>query len=104
MNFITIRPVPMPTMEVYRAAIAAHLDAVVQARGYDSIYTAASYRDDPINPDYAAEGAAAFHFRTEVWTYANAEMKKVELGQRAQPTVDEFLCELPAIAWPPIKR
>ncbi len=32
--------------------------------------------------------------------YADTELEKVEAGQRAVPTVAEFLTELPEIVWP----
>src|SRR5437868_5729914 len=72
-------PLPSPpTLDDFKAAIVAYLDAAVQLRGYDSIQTATSYRDDPISDLYSTEGWAAFSFRSRVWTYANAELKKVE--------------------------
>jgi hypothetical protein len=83
----------------YSAAIQAHLDAKARDRQYDGIQTAITYRDDP-NPQFAAEGAALFAWRSAVWTYATAELAKVTAGERTQPTVEEFIAELPAFEWP----
>lgn len=80
-------------------AIQAHLDATAAERSYDSIQTAVTYRDDP-NPQFAAEGQALFTWRSEVWTYATAELAKVEAGERAVPAVETFIGELPAMVWP----
>jgi hypothetical protein len=89
--------VPTPVEADYATAIQAMLDAKAQERGYNDIQSAASYRDDA-NATFAAEGAAYFAWRSAVWTYAYAELAKVQAGQRAQPTVAEFLTELPAFA------
>ncbi|MBK3745656.1 hypothetical protein G3A39_41595 [Paraburkholderia aspalathi] len=83
----------------YRLVIQSHLDTTAQQRQYDRMQTAISYRGDP-NPQYAAEADALFIWRSEVWTYAMAELAKVESGARAIPTVDEFIAELPAFVWP----
>jgi len=51
-------------------------------------------------PQWAAEAAAFAAWRDAVWTYAYAELAKVQAGQRAQPTVTDLIAELPAIIWP----
>lgn len=85
--------------EQFTAAIQAHLDAKARERQYDGIQTATTYRDDP-NPAFAAEGQALFAWRSAVWTYATAELVKVENGERAIPPIAVFLSELPAFVWP----
>ncbi|WP_322883931.1 hypothetical protein U8C35_10325 [Sinorhizobium medicae] len=84
----------------YSAAIQAHLDAKARERQYDGIQTAITYRRDP-NPQFAAEGEALFAWRSAVWTYSTAELVKVLAGERAQPSAEEFMAELPAFQWPP---
>jgi hypothetical protein len=83
----------------YSMAIQAHLDAKAAERLYDGIQTAVSYRDDA-NPQFAAEAAALFAWRSAVWTYATVELDKVTAGEREQPGVEDFLAELPAFVWP----
>jgi len=83
----------------FSSAIQSHLDATASQRRYDSIHTAISYRDDP-SPKFAAEAAALFAWRSAVWTYATDELDKVVAGERAIPTVEEFLSELPVLVWP----
>ncbi|WP_085025603.1 hypothetical protein [Ensifer aridi] len=83
----------------YSAAIQAHLDAKARERQYDGIQTAITYRDDP-NPQFAAEGDALFNWRSAVWTYSTAELAKVNAGERSQPSVEEFIAELPPFTWP----
>lgn len=92
-------PPSPPTERDYADAIQRHLDATASQRRYDNIQTAVTYRDDP-NPVYAAEANALFTWRSNVWTYALAELEKVKTGQRAQPTIPELIAELPAFAWP----
>lgn len=86
-------------MAEYSGAIQAHLEAKAHERHYDSIQSAISYRDDP-NPQFAAEAAALFTWRSAVWTHATAELGKVTGGERPQPTVAELIAELPAFVWP----
>jgi hypothetical protein len=86
-------------MEQYSGAIQAHLEAKARERRYDSLQSAVSYRNDA-NPQFAAEAAALFSWRSAVWTYATAELGRVMAGERAQPTVAEFIAELPAFVWP----
>ncbi len=97
---VPYEPPPKPlTVEDYSRAIQAHLDAKARERQYDGIQTAITYRDDP-NPQFAAEGAALFAWRSAVWTYSTAELAKVTAGERSQPTIEEFVAELPAFEWP----
>ncbi len=83
----------------YSAAIQNHMDATARLRQYDGIQTAITYRNDP-NPQFAAEGEALFIWRSAVWTYSTAELEKVMAGERSQPSVEEFVAELPAFEWP----
>jgi hypothetical protein len=90
---------PPLTVDDYRRAIQAHVDATAQQRNYDSGITCASYVNST-SPAWAAEAAAFVAWRDAVWAYAFTELAKVEGGQREQPTVAEIIDELPAIAWP----
>jgi len=92
-------PVPVLTIDDYRLAIQAHIDATAGQRSYDSGLTCASYVGST-NPAWAAEASAFVAWRDAVWTYAYAELAKVEGGQRPQPTVETILAELPALVWP----
>lgn len=96
-------PPPPPSAAQLMAAGAAvvqrHLDGVARERRYDSIQTAVSYRDDP-NPQFAAEGQAAFAWRSAVWTAALAILAEVEAGERPLPTDADLIAALPAMVWP----
>lgn len=82
-----------PTLEDYRAAIRAHVDATAQARDYDNAVSCASYVNST-NPQWAAEAQAFVAWRDAVWAYVFAELAKVENGERAAPTVEVFVAEL----------
>lgn len=99
---LPLEPAPEPrplTLDDFRAAIQAHIDTTAQERSYDSGITCASYVGST-NPGWAGEATAFVAWRDAVWIYAYAELAKVETAQRPQPTIEAFLSELPAIAWP----
>ncbi|MDW9712457.1 hypothetical protein GOB44_21655 [Sinorhizobium meliloti] len=83
----------------FSAAIQAHLDTEARARRYDGIQAAITYRGDP-NPQFAAEAEAFFAWRSAVWSHAAAELAKVNAGERPQPSIEEFIAELPPIIPP----
>ncbi|MEZ2406118.1 hypothetical protein AB6806_04815 [Bosea sp. RCC_152_1] len=91
-------PVP-PSIDDYRYAIQDHFDATARQRGYDSGATCSSYASSTV-PTWAAQAAALIAWRDQVWTYTYAELAKVEAGERAQPSVNAFIGELPAMVWP----
>lgn len=86
-------------IEVYRLEIQARIDATARERQYDSGATLAGYVNSTV-PQWAAEATAFVAWRDDVWAYALVELDKVTSGTREQPTVDEFLAELPVFEWP----
>lgn len=83
----------------YRAAIQAMIDAKASERQYDSGAALASYVNSTIE-QWASEAQAFVAWRDAVWLYALAELDKVQKGERDQPSVDDFLAELPEFEWP----
>lgn len=55
----------------YEAAIEHHLDAVANSLGYNTIYTALSYKLSN-NPKWAAEASALSDWRDSVWHHVHA--------------------------------
>lgn len=88
-----------PSVDDYSSAIARHLDATARLRQYDGILSAMTYRGDA-NPVFAAEAEALFAWRSAVWTYALAELAKVENDERGVPSVADLIAELPSMEWP----
>ncbi|AWC25444.1 hypothetical protein CO731_04941 [Aminobacter sp. MSH1] len=91
-------PEPAPTVDDYKNAIVAMLDAMAQQRRYDNAVSISTYVNST-NPQWAAEAAAYVAWRDAVWVYAYAELMRVETGQRPQPSVIDFLAELPSMVW-----
>lgn len=88
-----------PTEDDYRVAIQAMIDAVAQSRRYDSGQAMGGYVNSTVSA-WAVEAQAFVAWRDGVWVYAYAELDKVMAGERTQPTVQDFLDELPVIVWP----
>ncbi|WP_418460455.1 hypothetical protein ACNT8L_18235 [Brucella intermedia] len=85
--------------ETYRKAIQSLIDGKAQEKQYDSGATLASYVNSTV-AEWAAEAQAFVAWRDQVWAYALAELGKVQSGEREQPSVEDFLGELPAFEWP----
>lgn len=83
----------------FRYAIQQMIDAKASERQYDSGATLASYVNSTIEL-WATEAKAFVAWRDAVWLYALAELDKVQKGERDQPSVSDFLAELPAFEWP----
>lgn len=77
----------------YEKAVQAHLDAGAQAAGYDNVLSACSYAGYA-NP-FQAEGQSFVAWRGAVWAYCYAQLALVKAGNRAEPTVDALIAELP---------
>lgn len=88
---------PEATAARYEAAVQAELDKAARARGYDSLFTAISYADEPAVPRFQADGQAFRRWRSLVWEYAHTVLNAVLAGERQQPVLEAFLAELPAI-------
>ena len=66
------------------AAIQSMLDRAAQAKGYDSILSAVSYKDSLV-PRFAAEASAFKAWRDAVWEAATQQLAAVQAGQREAP-------------------
>ncbi|MBK0020957.1 hypothetical protein IAE29_03095 [Ochrobactrum sp. S46] len=86
-------------VDVYRLEIQAMIDAKAGERQYDSGSTLASYVNSTIE-HWATEAQAFVAWRDALWIYALAELDKVQKSERDQPSVEDFLAELPVFEWP----
>lgn len=84
----------------YEAAVQSVLDGAAKARGYDSLFTAISYAEEPAVPRFQADGQAFRRWRSLVWDYAHTELDAVLAGEKPQPDIDSFLASLPALELP----
>lgn len=100
-----LQPEPEPvktlaeSIQEIQGAIKSKLHEVAAQRNYDSPLSIATYTDSK-NTTWAAEAKAFTDWRDDVWIYAIEQLALFEAGHRDIVTVDEFLTELPDIAWP----
>lgn len=96
-----LEELPTPTLGIddYRLAIDAHVNATARSRDYNDAATLAGYERSTV-PEWMAEAKAFIEWRDRVWVYTRSELAKVQHGQRPQPSVEDFIAELPVIAWP----
>lgn len=81
----------------YGAAIQSHLDAIAQRMGYDSMFSAVTYADEPAVPQFQADGRALRAWRSRVWEHGYAMLAAAAAGLRPAPTIDQLLAELPQL-------
>ena len=100
---IEYEPPPyVPKLADYTAAITGMLDAKAKERRYDNALSIATYVGSG-NSQWAAEAQAFVTWRDQIWAYCYAELDKVQAGERAQPTIAEFMTELETqfpLTWP----
>jgi hypothetical protein len=92
-------PTPEQVLATYTAAIEAHVEDVARSRQYTSAVSAASYVVST-NAAWAAEAQAFVAWRDSVWSFALAELARVEAGEIEPPALPDLIASLPAIAWP----
>lgn len=94
---------PEPTPEQIRAkleaALDAHVDATARGMGYRSSESCAGYAAST-DATFKAEALAFIAWRDALWRTAIAVMQAVLAGQRAVPTREELLAEMPAFERP----
>ncbi|MGV2076714.1 MULTISPECIES: hypothetical protein [unclassified Rhizobium] len=86
-------------VEDYQTAIQAMVDETARSRQFNDGVTMASYVASTVEP-WASQAQVFVAWRDNVWQYAYSELAKVQGGVRPQPTVADFLLELPEIVWP----
>lgn len=80
-------------------AVDAHLNAAAQAKGYDSIITAALRAALPSSP-FHAEGLAFGNWMDAVYAKCYDVLAKVQADEIAEPTQEELIAMLPVLALP----
>lgn len=92
---------PPPTdaeiMARLESAVDAHINAVAQAKGYDSRVTCA-LRAGYVNP-WQAEGAVFGAWMDDCYTYCYQVLADVQNEVRTIPTEAELIAELPVMVW-----
>ena len=86
-----------PTVDSLTSAVQSHIDGVAQSWGYDSVYTAATYADEPAVARFQSEGKVLRAWRSEVWAACAQGLADVQAGKIPWPTPDALLAWLPAV-------
>jgi hypothetical protein len=95
-------PAPSALLEAKQTLtdiVQAYMDLTVKERGYDTILSLCSYATSTV-PQFRAEAQAGVLWRDQCWSYGYGILAQVLAGQRAIPTVEEVMAELPQIKWP----
>lgn len=97
-------PAPVENLEQEFAdaevVVQAHLDLVAQSWGYDNIFTATTYADEPADPVFQKEGQVLRAWRSQTWAYCIQVQDAIKAGKQAVPNLDEFLITLPVVVRP----
>lgn len=98
-QIITVEPsTAPPTITDYENAIQNLVDGTARDRQFRDGVTLASYIGSTI-PKWAAEAQAFVEWRDTVWQYVYQQLEQFQLGLREQPSVADFLTEIPVIDW-----
>lgn len=84
------------TLRLFEEAIEEHLETVAKSKDYKDSTRLATYAT---SKQYGTEATKYIDWRDAVWVYAYAEMDKVKSGEREEPTIEDFIKELPKIDW-----
>lgn len=86
---------PEQTIKRLDSAIERHIQAVMDAKGYESIERLIGAYSNSTNPVWKAEANAAGNWLTAIWEYSLQVIADVEAGTRTIPTEAELIAELP---------
>lgn len=82
------------------ASLQHHLDEKAEEYGYDNIYTAVSYADEPSVSEFQIEGKAFREWRSLFWLESNRIKSEVLNGTRTMPSLEDLIAELPKLNLP----
>lgn len=82
----------------YTKLVQNYMDKIVQARGYDDVFTCISYVDST-DEIFKREAQAVLAWRDKVWRLCYDILAEINAGRRAVPTEAELLAELPKLEW-----
>lgn len=84
-------------VKAFEIALQLHLDNKAKEYGYDNIYTAISYADEPSVLKFQDEGKAFRKWRSLLWEQVNSIKQDVMNGLREVPSIDSLIQELPKL-------
>lgn len=86
-------------LRAFEDALQAHVDDTARERTFRDGVTLASYVAST-NQQWAAEAQAFVAWRDGVWAYSYEVLDNVLSGEMPQPSIEEFIEQLPPISWP----
>ena len=87
------------TEERYADAVQAMLDRFAQTRYYQDILHAVSYANST-DAGFQSDGQYCLTARDKTWETYNSIMAQVEAGTIPMPDFDDFMAQMPPLAWP----
>lgn len=90
---------PAPTVDDYKVAIQAHIDAVARAKDYDNGVSLAGYKGSSVEA-YAADAEAFTAWRDPLWPAVFSLLAGVQSGTIQQPSIAGLIGMLPDPPWP----
>lgn len=94
-NMIT--PTTEEQLRYFSISLQHLLDNTASQYGYDNIYTAISYADEPTVLKFQDEGKAFRKWRSLLWEQANIIKQEVMDGLREVPNMSVLIEELPKL-------
>lgn len=91
---------PEQLQKAFVDAIQLHMDNTARTFRYDDIKSAVTYAEEPSVPKFQMEGRGFRAWRSLVWAYAYEQLALVQNGEREQPTIADFIMELPELVIP----
>lgn len=88
---------PIQVQQQLTDAVQRVLDNKAQELNYDNCLSVCSYIDTGV-PKFDAEGKAFRTWRSQVWAKGYEILAQVQAGQRAIPTEEQLLSELPKLS------
>lgn len=82
----------------FEERIDEYMNMRAKKKGYEDIKTACTYAI--ARGRFQAEGIKFAEWRTDVWDYFYTELDKIQQGLRQEPTINEFILELPQLNLP----
>ncbi|WP_304308055.1 hypothetical protein [Pseudacidovorax intermedius] len=96
----TLADQPMPTEEerirALTVVVQGWLDTTARGDDFDHIGSAVSYADEPAVPSFQLLGRRYRKWRSVVWAACYQVLDEWRAGERAEPTAESLLAELPA--------
>ena len=71
------------------------LDEKAKEHGFDSIFTAVTYADEPAVASFQLQGKSFRQWRSLVWAECYSIVAEYESGQRQAPTIEELIDMMP---------